>query len=205
MRIICVADSHTKYKNINIPDGDIFIHAGDIDIYNQVDLVDFNDWLGELHFKHRIIVAGNHDLFLEVLGSKEIKKRLTNGIYLENEELIIDNIHFWASPYTPIFGNWAFMRHESDLAKIWLQMSKKCDILITHGPPYEILDKTISEKHAGSISLLLRVAKIKPKYHIFGHIHEGYGYFHKYHTIFVNCSVMDDMYNLVNQPQVIEI
>ncbi|GAA4514143.1 hypothetical protein GCM10023173_10510 [Sphingobacterium thermophilum] len=71
-------------------------------------------------------------------------------------------------------------------------------MLITHGPPFGILDETVYSKREGCEELLLRVYQVQPKYHVFGHIHEDYGMLAKRETTFVNASVLDDRYELIN-------
>lgn len=48
---------------------------------------------------------------------------------------------------------------------------------MTHEPPYSYGDKLnyFIPIRVGDKALLKEVRKIKPKYHIFGHVHEGYG------------------------------
>ena len=93
-----------------------------------------------------------------------------------NRELMLEEqIKIWGSPYTPEFMNWAFMGTPSVLTGIWAHIPENLDILITHGPPFRIMDRTMDGFEVGCPHLLKRVRMIQPKYHIFGHIHEGYG------------------------------
>lgn len=65
VRVVCMSDTHSLTGNIKfeIPDGDIFIHAGDFTRCGRLDEVnDFNKWIGELPHKHKIVIAGNHEL-----------------------------------------------------------------------------------------------------------------------------------------------
>lgn len=55
--------------------------------------------------------------------------------------------------------------------KLWKDIPKDIDVLVTHGPPYGILDFTIRKEYAGCKGLLKFVEIIKPQAHIFGHIH----------------------------------
>jgi len=48
------------------------------------------------------------------------------------------------------------------------------DILITHGPPLGYGDFCFSQMRAGCSELLSTIQqRVKPKIHVFGHIHEG--------------------------------
>ena len=89
---------------------------------------------------------------------------------------------------TPIFGGWPFMKKDDMLSKYWNNIPDSTDILITHGPPYGILDNNGRGTFCGSKSLLERVQILKPKYHIFGHIHESYGVQKINSTTFINAS-----------------
>src|SRR5690606_9104680 len=110
----------------------------------------------------------------------------------------------WGSPITPYFHNWAFNRKRGAKIKAhWDLIPDDTDILITHGPPFGILDETVYSKRTGCEELLLRVYQVQPKYHIFGHIHEDYGMLAKRETTFVNASVLDDRYELVNDAMIL--
>ena len=62
MRVICMSDTHGLHRNTKVPDGDVLVFAGDITSRGaSYELVDFNEWLGELPHSHKIVVAGNHD------------------------------------------------------------------------------------------------------------------------------------------------
>jgi len=83
----------------------------------------------------------------------------------------------------------------------WEKIPMNTDILITHGPPMDIMDKTeIGGHHVGCQYLAKRIKKVKPKVHIFGHIHETYGTQVHHDTTYMNCSVMDIGYSVVNPP-----
>lgn len=206
MRIVAIADTHKEYKKLKLPEGDILIHAGDFDVYRyDEELKHLNWWLGELNFKYKIVIAGNHDGYCEDKSVRYIEQHLTNAIYLENTAITIKDIKIYGSPITPKFGKWAFMRERGkQINSYWQMIPKDTDILITHGPPYEILDKTsfhYGGKNAGCSDLRdIVLNKVRPKYHIFGHIHNGYGTKKINGTTFINCSVMDEEYNLVNKP-----
>ena len=202
MKIICVSDTHRQYKKLKISEADVFIHCGDIDCYEfSSELKKFNKWLGTVPCKHKLIIAGNHDGYFDKHSIREIQKRLTNGIYLENTEVIIDGVKFYGSPYTPIFGNWWFMLSSDGLLEAWSKIPEDTDILITHGPPFEILDKSrIGYLPVGCSFLAKRVKEIKPKAHVFGHIHGEYGIKKTKETVYINSSSMDEDYCIVNKP-----
>jgi Icc-related predicted phosphoesterase len=113
---------------------------------------------------------------------------------------MIDGINIWGSPVSPWFYDWAFNRKRGDdIRKHWDKIPPSTDILITHGPPYGILDKTKRGELVGCKDILPLIEKIKPRLHVFGHIHEENGMKKIGETIFVNGSVLDERYNLVNE------
>lgn len=205
MRIITIADTHKQHKKLIIPKGDVLVFAGDGDFIQRKDYLEFLDWFSQQHHTYKIIVAGNHDYILERNKMlDESKKR--NIIYLQNNECIINGLKFWGSPYTPRFGNWAFMKERGEkISDIWAQIPTDVDVLITHGPPMYRLDMTMIGEPAGCWDLNKYVERIKPKLHIFGHIHNQSGIVFKDDIYYVNASVMNDKYNLTFLPKIIDI
>ena len=129
-----------------------------------------------------------------------------NIIYLEDGEVVIDSIKFYGTPVQKPFNDWAFNRSEAKLAQHWAAIPNDIDVLITHCPPYSIFDWSIYDKiHTGSPSLYKEVVeRIKPKVHIFGHIHDGYGIKVIENTTFINASNLDEDYMCVNNPVLFE-
>ena len=206
MRIVCVSDTHGCHNELTIPDGDIFIHCGDFSMMGEYeDLMEFNKWLGTLPHKRKIVIGGNHDFILEKDYYFNVV-HFSNATYLEDNLLELDGLRIYGSPYTPRFGDWAFMRDRgNEMAKIWSKIPKDVDILITHGPPYGILDVTKGGLKVGCLDLLGVINTLKPKIHLFGHIHESYGTIEKNGTKFYNCALMNAYYDIVNGPVVIEV
>ncbi|MBD3191632.1 MAG: metallophosphoesterase [Candidatus Heimdallarchaeota archaeon] len=157
MKFVCTADTHDFHRSLAIPVGDVFIHAGDV-ADRRGKLIDFNQMLEKLPHKYKLIIRGNHDL----LWGKEhgsLQKILTNGMVLNNSGIRIEEIKIWGTPW---MGNIALIPEDTD-------------ILVSHVPPWGIGDLSNRGIHKGSRELLEKVKEVKPKYHIFGHVHEGYG------------------------------
>jgi len=204
------ADTHGRHRDLKIKGADIFIHCGDISRYGEVEaFMDFNKWLEELPHTIKLYTAGNHDRRRASL----IQKMVSNGIFLNGSGFEWEGKTFWGSPQTPSVWDrkedFCYIRaDEEDGRRIWSKMPKNLDVLITHGPPYGILD--FVPKHldnAGDLFLLDRILEAKPKTHVFGHIHEDGGKMIKqrYGIRFINCSALDGDYSMVNQPRVITI
>lgn len=205
-RIVACSDTHRSHWEIKVPEGDLFIFAGDNDITDLITLHDFNDWLGTIKAKNKIVVAGNHDFELERIGKYECKRLLTNCIYLENEFMEIDGFKIWGSPYSPFFNNWAFMQPDNMLKEIWDTIPLETEILVTHTMPYGILDGVLPRMQSvGSLTLKDAVQRVQPYIQIGGHLHESYGQYTDGKTDFYNVSVLDEQYQVANPCTIIEV
>lgn len=208
LKVIAISDTHGYHDQLSLPSGDVLIHAGDVSSRgSEREIKDFLRWFGDQDFKFKIFIAGNHDFFFEHAESDLIKSLIPdNVIYLNDSGISIDGLNIWGSPVTPWFFDWAFNRHRGAAIKThWDLIPQNADILITHGPVYGILDRTIDGKRVGCEALKDAVNVIKPKVHICGHIHEGYGQIQTSDTLYINGSVLDVRYRLVNLPIVFEI
>jgi Icc-related predicted phosphoesterase len=187
----------------------MIIHSGDCsntrDPYNnEPEVRDFIDWFKMIPVKYKIYVAGNHDTSIEkrLVTKKDFED--AGIIYLENESVTIEGIKFFGSPHTPQFGQWAFMKDRAKLERFWrMAIPEDTDVIITHGPPRGVLDKSYDRNHnmesCGDKSLLNRVLEIEPAYVLFGHIHNckdiinaGLTKLSAYDTYFSNGSVVTD-------------
>ena len=209
MKLCIISDTHNKHKRLStLPEADVIIHAGDFtSMGHSHEIVNFMQWYSNLPFKHKIIIAGNHDWLFEthrLLALEKIPKGVT---YLEDSGVEIDGIKFWGTPVQLPFNNWAFNKPEYKLIPHWQAIPDDTDVLITHCPPHTIFDWSIYDNiHTGSPSLYFEVVeRIKPKVHCFGHIHGGYGIKVIENTTFINASNLDEDYICVNNPVVIEI
>ena len=184
------------------------LHAGDVSYHgDRREVEDFLQWFGRLPFAFKIFVAGNHDFFFEREKLALIKKMLPPTVhYLMDEELSVNGIKIWGSPYTPKFYRWAFNKQRGEpLAEQWKKIPADVDILLTHGPVYGILDVTPNEQHAGDKDLLREVLRIKPKVHVCGHIHDSYGTVKRHGIKFINACVLNEAYEMVHEPILIDV
>ena len=206
MRIVTLSDTHTLHQRVKVPDGDVLVFAGDMGGHGEIrELVAFNKWLGTLPHKHKIVIAGNHD-WCFAKQRKPSEEILTNATYLQDSAVTIDDVSFYGSPWQPEFCDWAFMlpRSSEQLNLCWSKIPTGIDVLITHTAPHGILDVARGH-HVGCEILRVALKRIRPKVHVFGHLHEGYGRIEIDGTTFVNVSVCNEEYEIVNQPQAIEI
>jgi Icc-related predicted phosphoesterase len=177
---------------------------------SRAELTKFFDWFSVLPFKHKIVIAGNHDFFFEQAPQYEIESFLSNYpsvIYLNDSGIEIDGYKIWGSPVTPYFHNWAFNRIGDDIKKHWDLIPSDTNILITHGPIYGYLD-LVDYRYPKGCQYLLEKVQIMTdlKLHIFGHIHEGYGRFDLgTGLILINASVLNKNYSMTNLPLIVEL
>ncbi len=208
MRAVFISDTHGKHDELILPEGDILFHMGDVsNVGTESGIIDFLNWFEKLDVQYKIFIAGNHDFFFEKESESIIKELIPPSIiYLNDSGIEINGKYIWGSPIQPWFFDWAFNRKRGEeILEHWKLIPKNTDILLTHGPPFGILDQTLSGKSVGCEELMKEVDKIKPKIHAFGHIHEAYGIQEKEECTFVNASVLNFNYKLVNKPIVIDI
>lgn len=223
-KIWAISDTHGLHDQLEVPkDVDMVIHAGDVGTYrnpqmNKSGVEDFCKWFDSLPIPYKVWIAGNHDTSIEeeLINPRELTPHC---LYYRGDsstyEAEYDYAHsvgsylslkMWGSPYTPYFFNWAFNVLPENLEECWKHIPRNLDILITHGPPIGYLDKLGGTgKNLGDIELLKQILIKKPKYHLFGHIHENFGIEKNAHTTFVNCAVVNDQYELVNNGHILEI
>jgi Icc-related predicted phosphoesterase len=208
LKFTSISDTHGKHNNLQLPAGDVLIHAGDVSsMGKEYEVLIFLDWFAKQDYEHKIFIAGNHDFYFERIPDADIQNIIpSNIIYLNDSGVTINGINIWGSPISPWFYDWAFNRHRgAPIKKHWDMIPTNTDVLITHSPVFGILDYTISGMRVGCEDLLLKVEELRPKYHICGHIHEAYGMQEKDGTTFINASVLNEKYVLVNEPIVFEL
>ena len=210
MKILFVSDTHGKHKLLtDLPEADIFIHCGDFMnsgmSYYEID--SFNNWLETVPVpkEMRWVVAGNHDVFFDAKHkgsspgiSREAKKKLTNGVYIQDEDVTYRGIKFYFSPWTPSFFGWGFNADRGeDIKKYWDLIPLDTNVLVTHGPPYDILDqiKPGKSEHLGCEELKKKIERLPDlKIHAFGHIHGSRGVRRELKTDFINASFLNEQY-----------
>ncbi|CRL00077.1 CLUMA_CG013361, isoform A [Clunio marinus] len=245
IRIVAMSDTHalTRHLKFDVPDGDIFIHAGDFTACGSLNEVkEFNQWLGDLPHKHKLVIAGNHELSFDptfthplaknskghhsrqglfdeipllghnkeiledAVNTKNIQQVLTNCTYLEDSGVELYGLKFWGTPHQPEFCHWAFnLKRGEEILQKWNLIPSDTDILITHTPPVGFNDLCCNGIRAGCVELLTTVQKrVKPLYHIFGHIHESRGISSDGKIVYINASTCDISYLPQNPPIVFD-
>ncbi len=183
--ITCISDTHTMHDQVRLAPTDLLLHAGDMTGLGEVpELTAFADWFAAQDAEAKVCIAGNHDFFCEeqpILAKELFESR---GIVYLHDELYTyrkgDNkLTIYGSPYQPRFGNWAFNMTAKELKHKWSTIpdDRDIDIIMTHGPAYDSHDRTALGdcRRAGCKHLRNRINELRPKLHVFGHIHEAYG------------------------------
>lgn len=210
MRIVCISDTHDRHDELHIPEGDVLVHAGDATRRGTEEQIRaFAAWMGTMNHPHKIFVAGNHDFGFEQRPA-EARRWITDGTgvtYLQDDGVRIAGVHFWGSPWQPWFHDWAFQAQPGpEMAAKWAPIPNDVDVLITHGPPHGIMDRTISGVDAGCEELRKAVlGRIRPAFHVFGHIHECYGELQLDGVRFINAASCNVRYEAANAAIVFEI
>jgi len=226
MKISMMSDMHGQLPSIaEVPKCDVLLISGDVcpdfgrDFFLQVAWLDsvFKPWLAQLKnekvFDSIVGIAGNHDRCFE-LAPKLVEEVGLSWTYLQDSSVRIGGLKFYGTPWTPRCGAWSFMlndviinRNTSDveynrsLGKVFDMISKDVDVLLSHGPPYGILDQPLPyrEEHLGSFALKRAIENSRPYFVVFGHIHGGYGATINGHTNFFNVSLFAEHYVRTNK------
>lgn len=194
LRIVAVADTHLFTDDLEVPEGDVFVHAGDL--CRRGDLAELRRaaaWIDGLPHPHKIVIAGNHD-WAFVHTPSEARAALPQGVtYLEDSGAEVAGLRIWGSPWQPEYLDWAFnLPRGEPLAERWALIPEGLDLLVTHGPPAGIGDGSCyGELRAGCADLRQRVRSVRPRIHLFGHIHDDGGAWTVDDTVFVNCTTWE--------------
>lgn len=215
-KIIAVSDLHGNLPNI--PSCDLFIISGDVCPISDHSLdfqqywleTNFKYWLRDIDARFKVFIFGNHDFIGEKRPHtvRKIFENMKNVAYLQDSSTEFEGLNIYGTPWQPFFYDWAFNLYENDLEKKWELIPKNTDILIVHGPPHGFGDYAPRGKggeHTGSPSLLAKIQEIEPKLVVFGHIHSGYGMYSIGNTILCNASLLNEKYQLVNDPVIINL
>jgi Icc-related predicted phosphoesterase len=219
MKIWFISDTHNEHEKLRVPEADWVIHCGDESTHgnawlNEPEARRFFEWYAELPIPSKIYVPGNHSLAVEnglIQASDYPSIR-----FLIHEQLEIQGLRVFGSPYTPRFHDWAYMKKRTQLDQVWQTIPEETDILVTHGPPKGVLDLTHDSESGGLVQvgcMALRrhvETRIKPRVHAFGHLHDekgisNFGMYTRGETQFLNCSCCDLSGQLRNNGWVLEM
>lgn len=205
LRIVCLSDTHNLHDSLDVPPGDVLIHAGDFTGRGRPEEIErFGAFLAGLPHRHKIVIAGNHDFLFE-RDPARARELLGDVTYLEDAGARVDGLSVWGSPWQPRFHDWAFnLDRGAAIAAKWALVPDDVDVLVTHGPPFGVLDATFDGRRVGCEELDHALERLRPKLHVFGHIHESYGARERASTLFVNASNCDLHYRIPHAPVVVD-
>jgi Icc-related predicted phosphoesterase len=183
MKIMFLSDTHGRHLEITelygeLPYVDIIVHSGDCTRYGEFEETDlFMNWFSNRNAMHKVLVAGNHDFVLQQTDRRNWLLANNYGVtYLEDSFININGLGIYGSPWSPVFGMWAFMKHRNaELDEVWQKVPTdgSVDLLVTHTPRYGRFDVSVRGNYnVGCEMLANRINDINPKVHVFGHIHE---------------------------------
>ena len=215
MKIWHISDTHGFHNQLVIPEGiDLVIHTGDASNYldpytNEPEVRKFIDWYEQISIPNKIFIPGNHDTSIE-RGLVRASDFISRGIHILNHDWMdVNGIKIFGSPYTPTFGQWAFMKSRETINRVWEQIPEGMDIIAVHGPCKGILDLSRDRQNVlefcGDGALRKHVLnRVKPKYFLSGHIHNfeeiintGFRHLPDYGITFSNAAgVTDRRFNL---------
>jgi predicted phosphohydrolase len=180
IRVVCISDTHGKQPQI--PEGDLLIHAGDLTVSgSQHEIQSALDWLCTLPHRHKVVIGGNHDTFLASESPAASQLKWHHGssslVYLQDSSIVLDfpgnrRLKIYGSPRTPQHGSGVFQYPRNTACVAWEgAVPVDIDVLITHGPPFAHQDLN----GLGCKGLLRELWRVRPRLHVFGHIHAGHG------------------------------
>ncbi|MFT7642949.1 MAG: Icc-related predicted phosphoesterase [Pirellulaceae bacterium] len=207
MKLVIISDTHAQHDELRVMRGDVLIHCGDFcDGFriDENDLANVDRWFGTLDFELILVVGGNHD-FVAQKRRSEGTSVFSNAVYLEDESYQFGGVNFYGSPWVPELDKWAYYLPDADLRDAWARIPSDTDVLITHTPPFGILDRTRSGNQVGCPFLRSAVAELNLRVHCFGHVHSRYGQHDESSVKFINASSVDSNYSIRNIPMVVEI
>uniref|UniRef100_A0A914EGT4 Calcineurin-like phosphoesterase domain-containing protein n=1 Tax=Acrobeloides nanus TaxID=290746 RepID=A0A914EGT4_9BILA len=227
VRFVCISDTHGKLEELlpHIPNGDILVHCGDFtNLGDRHELEEFNEKIGKLPHPHKIVIAGNHELgfddsedlsqrniFMKDHGTHEGYKLLTNCTVIQDQMIEINGIKIYGTSWHPL-ENFAYYRPRGEpLLEKWNLIPDSIDVLLTHTPPLghgDLVLRWIAQVHfrVGDVDLLNTIEnRVKPKFHVFGHIHEDPGVTTNGVTTFINASICSHDLKVVNPPILFDV
>jgi predicted phosphohydrolase len=198
VRLVAVADTHNKHAELAVPDGDLFVHAGDLTLHGSLEeLMDALAWIGRLPHEHKVVVAGNHDRAFQ-RDPVAARALLPPGVtYLEGTGAKVAGLRVWGGPWTPRYRRtlWAFELSLEERGARWATIPAETELLVTHIPAAGILDTSDRHQRAGCAALVARLPQLaRLRAHVAGHLHEGRGHVLRHGVHHLNVAAMERGY-----------
>ncbi len=195
--ILHLSDTHNCHHQLrDLPDADVVVHSGDFCMVGtEKEALDFLNRFCYLPYKHKVFICGNHD---DCLYGANIEGLDNNVHYVCNSGVKIDGLKFYGIPM--FMGDCVTDRQARNISDI----PTDTDVLITHSPAYGILDFD-DGIHYGDEQLLMKVMEIKPRLHLFGHIHAQHGITTVHGITFSNAAIMNVGYTYLNTSNILSV
>jgi Icc-related predicted phosphoesterase len=207
MDLVVLSDTHELHRDVEVPGGDLLLFCGDLSMFSKSlsAIRDFNEWLGELPHRWKLVVPGNHKFFIEENPCK--RSILSHARVLIDEEIIIGGLKIYGSPMTPLSGGAFGKSSPLDRKRHWAKIPEDIDVLVTHGPPHGILDRSPGQtEHIGDQELSARLKYLPSlRLHCFGHVHGGYGSHEQGGVLFINAALLGPMGDIAHHPVALRI
>ena len=207
MRIVIISDTHGRHSELGTLSGDVLIHCGDFcDGYNNDGHVipQIDQWFGRQDFERILCIGGNHDFIAQSRRSAG-EPVFQNAIYLEDDVYRFNDVTFYGTPWLPDLDGWAYFLSDDQRQSKWSLIPRDTDVLITHTPPFGVLDKPRSGRSIGCPFLAAEISHLQPKLHCFGHVHASFGQCVRSMTTFVNAAMVDSQYEIRRSPVLVNL
>jgi Icc-related predicted phosphoesterase len=202
MDLVIFGDTHELHEEVEVPAGDLLIFTGDFTMFSKhlSAIESFNEWLGDLPHRWKLVVPGNHEFFLE--ADPDRRRLISNAAVLMDEAIEIDGLKIYGSPMTPLYGAAFGKASPADRVRHWERIPNDVNVLITHGPPYGILDRSPGQlERAGDPELMARVKELSSlRLHCFGHVHGAHGGIERDGVLFLNAALMGSLGAIEHRP-----
>eukprot|EP01080_Neovahlkampfia_damariscottae_P011162 gene11162-3983_t len=213
LRFVHISDTHNKTSsgNFKIPLGDVLLHTGDFTLKgSKEEVLEFNEWLGTLPHQYKIVICGNHEKCMDSEKDEKYKdnrKLLTNATHFLFDEMIdIHGLKIYGTPYQKQFHQMAFnIDDKEELEKKMNNIPDELDILMVHAPPKNKLDIHYKGENVGCEILEKIIKERKPKFCVFGHIHESVGILIEKETTFINSAICNRKYKPNNPSNIFDL
>lgn len=202
MRITIISDTHRQHAALGRLSGDVLIHCGDMfSLFegDEGDIYDIDQWFALQDFHAILCTGGNHDRVLEARVRRH-SAPFEHAVYLQDSDFVLDGIRFWGAPWTPDLRGHAFFQDDAELHSSWEKIPHDTQVLITHTPPADILDRSSRGLDLGCRHLRATVSQISPTLHCFGHVHASAGREQIGDTTFINASSVNSQFRIARPP-----